>query len=84
MNPLGIALGFVILGFVGGVGSFLTIAGARNVYFGSQAHSGANAESVAAYSQQDLLAVIVNGIVLVAGVGLLLLSVLAVYNVIFG
>ncbi|MDA8189703.1 MAG: hypothetical protein M0T85_16305 [Dehalococcoidales bacterium] len=38
MNPLGIALGFVILGFVGGVGSFLTIAGARNVYFGSQAH----------------------------------------------
>ncbi|MBI2953446.1 MAG: hypothetical protein HYY30_03970 [Chloroflexi bacterium] len=83
VDARGIAIGFLALGFIGGVGLHFAIVGLRNVYSSATAHSGVNAEDIS-YQSRDLVALMVNGLVLLVGIGMILLTVLAIYNAILG
>ncbi len=83
MDPRGLALGFLVIGFAGGVGLFLTTVGLRYVFAQAQSREGASAGAIAPV-QRDLVAILVYGLILLAGLGLVLLTARTVYNVILG
>ncbi len=85
MNALGIAMGFWVVGFVGGMGLFLALTGTWHMLHGSEARVGLVAgTAIRVETSRELAQFVLNGVLALAGLGLMVFTGITVYNVIFG